>query len=121
MDSNSHARKQEANTYIYTDGEVVTQLTLYVGSDITHVCVDQSAEADDVRAGGEGIGNGDGVEHQQVEPSLGAMLALPQDVEIDGGVEDALMKEGIGEPMRKGASLVETEVAGPIAHDERQG
>jgi len=107
VDSNRHARKHETDGYVEQDGEVVLHLLLHEWGYVAHVGIDQAAETDDWRGGGERIADGYGIEHRQVPTARGGAKALMEYPKIDEGVKDVLMIKWITDALQDIATIIQ--------------
>lgn len=115
MDSNSHARNEDSYTDIEKDDGIVSYLLIDVRGDEPHISIDKTAETDDRYRGLGRIADGDEIECDHVtDAARDDSVALVENIKVDGGMEDVLMKERITDALPKGAAIIQAHAI--IAH-----
>lgn len=109
MDSESHAREDDPDTDIEEDGKMIASLTLNVWGYEAHIGIDQTAKPYYWQSRRKGIADGYEIEHEKVaDATRKESETLTEHVQIDEGMENVLMEEGIGQTLGERAAIGKT-------------
>lgn len=106
MDSESHAREDDPDTDIEEDGKMIASLTLNVWGYEAHIGIDQTAKPYYRQRRRKGIADGYEIEHEKVaDATRKESETLTEHVQIDDGMENVLMEEGIEQTLGERTSI----------------